>query len=431
MERLRALQEALTDAKTAAAFGEIAKSMFPKVNIEQYQDKLTETTFALTELGKASAASFDPDRVALTAEYNGELNNRARELAQLLEVAAKQLKPDEFYKLWTQLKASNEKFKLDLAAQNKLKEEQLRLDKARNSLQEALNRTRSLQESTADSQLRTRLRLEGMSPELIDAEVQKEQARRALADSLQNPDTRAAAQAALGAQTAAIDAEALAKLAENDPLTGLLAKWKAELKDTRGMVASLSQTVQGELAGAMSTAVNGVITGTTTVQEAFATLFQNISKAFIDMAMQIIAKQMTMYVLQTLLRALGAVSGGGGAHAPSNIFDSAGINASGGLAGFGLTTPILGRAVGGPVTSGTPYVVGERGPELFVPGASGSIVPNSALGGGTVVNGGINITVENTGDRLGPEAQKQIARQVQTIVMGTLVNERRSGGVLR
>lgn len=53
--------------------------------------------------------------------------------------------------------------------------------------------------------------------------------------------------------------------------------------------------------------------------------------------------------------------------------------------------PVGARAAGGPVTGGLPYLVGERGPELFVPGASGSIVPNGALtalptgGGGTTI----------------------------------------------
>jgi SLT domain-containing protein len=41
-----------------------------------------------------------------------------------------------------------------------------------------------------------------------------------------------------------------------------------------------------------------------------------------------------------------------------------------------------GRAVGGPVASNSPYIVGERGPELFVPGTAGNIVPNNQLGGG-------------------------------------------------
>lgn len=54
---------------------------------------------------------------------------------------------------------------------------------------------------------------------------------------------------------------------------------------------------------------------------------------------------------------------------------------------FGI--PIPGRASGGPVRAGSPYVVGERGPELFVPNKSGAIVPNQAArrmaGGGTQV----------------------------------------------
>lgn len=41
-----------------------------------------------------------------------------------------------------------------------------------------------------------------------------------------------------------------------------------------------------------------------------------------------------------------------------------------------------GRASGGPVSAGTAYIVGERGPEMFVPSGGGSIVPNNRLGGG-------------------------------------------------
>jgi hypothetical protein len=43
-----------------------------------------------------------------------------------------------------------------------------------------------------------------------------------------------------------------------------------------------------------------------------------------------------------------------------------------------------GRAFGGPVVGGQAYLVGEKGPEMFVPGASGAIIPNEQLrsGGG-------------------------------------------------
>lgn len=55
------------------------------------------------------------------------------------------------------------------------------------------------------------------------------------------------------------------------------------------------------------------------------------------------------------------------------------------------------KAEGGPVTGGQPYIVGERGPELFVPGSSGGIVPNDKLsmGGGSTT---INISIDSRAD---------------------------------
>ncbi len=63
----------------------------------------------------------------------------------------------------------------------------------------------------------------------------------------------------------------------------------------------------------------------------------------------------------------------------------------------GVSSLITGRAAGGPVTGGTPYIVGERGPELFVPQTSGHIDPNPGGGGGgvTINNLGPAITAES------------------------------------
>ena len=50
-----------------------------------------------------------------------------------------------------------------------------------------------------------------------------------------------------------------------------------------------------------------------------------------------------------------------------------------------------GRAAGGSVSSGTSYLVGEKGAEIFTPNQNGSIIPNSKMGGGgTVIN--LNVT---------------------------------------
>jgi hypothetical protein len=71
------------------------------------------------------------------------------------------------------------------------------------------------------------------------------------------------------------------------------------------------------------------------------------------------------------------------------------ITGAGGVAaatiryGSGGTDKTDGRAMGGPVSAGTTYVVGERGPELLTMGSSGgTVTPNHALGGTTY-----NITV--------------------------------------
>lgn len=69
------------------------------------------------------------------------------------------------------------------------------------------------------------------------------------------------------------------------------------------------------------------------------------------------------------------------------------------LTGFGaqidkaLKASVPGRAAGGPVSGGQPYIVGEKGPELFVPGRSGSIVPNNELATSSTNNTTININV--------------------------------------
>lgn len=94
------------------------------------------------------------------------------------------------------------------------------------------------------------------------------------------------------------------------------------------------------------------------------------------------------------------VTGPGGASAtnetpttgPSAINDflSGGIGAPSGLSGYDLGginwSALQGFANGGPVMGGRPIVVGERGPELFVPGSNGNIVPNGGGGNSYTIN---------------------------------------------
>lgn len=85
-------------------------------------------------------------------------------------------------------------------------------------------------------------------------------------------------------------------------------------------------------------------------------------KGFLDVVRQIIAQIAAVEILTAVFSPFAGGSGLGG-----RIYNA-------------LTK----RAMGGPVSMNTPYIVGERGPELFVPNSSGSIVPNNKMGGVTV-----------------------------------------------
>lgn len=85
-----------------------------------------------------------------------------------------------------------------------------------------------------------------------------------------------------------------------------------------------------------------------------------------------------------------------------------------GISGFigGLFSP---KALGGPVSGGTPYLVGERGPELFVPSGSGTIIPNGEVGGGNLsVNFSITANDTRGFDQLLQERKGQIVGMINS-----------------
>lgn len=116
------------------------------------------------------------------------------------------------------------------------------------------------------------------------------------------------------------------------------------------------------------------------MEDAFMSMVDGTKKpieAFKSMASAIIKELFRVLVVQ---RIVGSFGGGGI------------------LGGLGITFPGLNaiagaKADGGTVSGGKPYLVGERGPEIMVPGRTGTVVPNDQLsGGGVTVNQTINIS---------------------------------------
>ena len=89
---------------------------------------------------------------------------------------------------------------------------------------------------------------------------------------------------------------------------------------------------------------------------------------------------------------------------------------------------LFGFADGGRPPVGKPSVVGERGPELFVPDRSGTIIPNNALGSST----NIVVNVDASGSSVeGDEQQsRELGRVISVAIQSELIKQKRPGGML-
>jgi hypothetical protein len=156
------------------------------------------------------------------------------------------------------------------------------------------------------------------------------------------------------------------KLKENDAKEG---------QDAYNKSVRESIELAGQWGASIGKVIGAVVTGQMTAAQAFAAIGEQIIQTVVQAAIASITAD--------------AARAGAGAAASQSGIPVVGpvlaISAMGAVmsAVLGLLGSVEARAAGGPVSSGQPYLVGERGPEIMVPGRSGAIVPNHALGGDT------------------------------------------------
>lgn len=78
----------------------------------------------------------------------------------------------------------------------------------------------------------------------------------------------------------------------------------------------------------------------------------------------------------------------------------------------------LGRQAGGPVSQNRPYLVGERGPELFVPRQSGQIIPNQQISPASLTIGTINISNDVDANRFLRQMERMMGGNIEQTRMG-------------
>ena len=181
---------------------------------------------------------------------------------------------------------------------------------------------------------------------------------------------------------------------------------------------ALAESVSSTLGQGMTSVFDALIQGSDNWGKS---LQQIASSVLVDIANQLIR----IYVIEQAVSAIKSFL--------SPFSSSTPLGAGGGMVGkfgtFGPNYGIAQRALGGPVSAGSPYLVGERGPELFMPSRGGRIIPNNALGGGGT---SVVVNVDASGSSVqGDQAQsRQLGIAISSAVQAELVKQKRPGGLL-
>lgn len=138
---------------------------------------------------------------------------------------------------------------------------------------------------------------------------------------------------------------------------GLFAGAKAGIIDFESQTQTMGQTMQTAINTGLKGITDNFAQMVATGKASWSSLINSMEEMLIKSAIQTI--------LSSLFKQIGAAMNG----------QSGVLGAIGGMFGGG-------KAIGGNVTPGQTYLVGEKGPELFNSGSAGTITPNGSFGGG-------------------------------------------------
>jgi len=184
----------------------------------------------------------------------------------------------------------------------------------------------------------------------------------------------------------------------------------AKLNDLRFQAVEFAKA----FGSAFEESFKGIVKGTMSVQDAFRNMFMRIADHFLDMAAQMMAAQISRGILGMF----------------GNMFSAGTTDV---FAGFnrGPTDPstltMSSFANGGRPPVGRPSLVGERGPELFVPDRAGTIIPNHAMGSTNIV---VNVDASGSNVQGDEEQGKELGRLISVAVQSEIIQQQRPGGLL-
>ena len=183
------------------------------------------------------------------------------------------------------------------------------------------------------------------------------------------------------------------------------------IKDMQAKLSTIGQTIGKSLSGGIKNFsdafARSVILGEK-LSESFKKMAQQLGVKILSALIEILARKSVELALEKLIT--------------QEKIKQASLQTASALSGLGSFKGFFGMAKGGAVSKGQPYVVGENGPEMFVPNSTGQITQSArgtGNGGATTVNFNIN-----TVDASGFEELLFRSRGTITQLINSAVNER-------
>lgn len=241
----------------------------------------------------------------------------------------------------------------------------------------------------------------------------------------------------------------LAKLAKANEVNDQITSMRENLLMLQDPTYQVVESAKA-IGSAFSDSFKGVVSGSTTAQQALANFFQRTSDHFLEMAAQMLTQQLVLkligFGMNLFAPGANALGGDGGIGSVgglgSVVSDASGIGSVGGLGSLVpnakgnvftnsiVSSPTLFKfASGGALSNG---VMGEAGPEAIMPltrGPGGRLgVDASGSGGG--VNVTVNVDAKGSSVQGDDQRSGELGRAIATAVQQELIKQKRSGGIL-
>ena len=188
---------------------------------------------------------------------------------------------------------------------------------------------------------------------------------------------------------------------------------------------SMADTINSEIV----TGIEGMIEGTKTLGDVASRILKRLASQYLEMA--IMGRQGSGGLVGSIFNALSfgsnLLSGFSGGGLRSGLDSAALFNTNLGLPSLGSFPSGFSFANGGRPPVGKASLVGERGPELFVPDRAGTIVPNHAMGGANVT---VNVDASGSSVEGDADQAQQLGKAIGIAVQQELVKQKRPGGLL-